>query len=521
MKGFDMDRKRHSVFALCTGLIILFQLFIALPISADIRLPNIIGSSMVVQRDIPLLIWGWADPGEKVSVKMGNSEVSVKADKEGKWMVRLPSIKTGGPYEMTLSGKNTLKLTDILAGEVWVCSGQSNMVWRMAQVNNSEQEISDARYPNIRLFQVPRTTSGIPAEDVNAAWKACSPGNISQFSAVAYFFGRKLHNKLNVPIGLIETAWGGTRIEPWTPPVGFQLVDGFDDIILQITDADVEYRKKILESIGSANSWIKTTKKSLKSNKPFPVPPEWPKHRLDSHIQPTGLYNGMVHPLVPFGIRGAIWYQGESNLVDGMLYREKMKALIHGWRTVWNQGEFPFYFVQLAPYRYRGKNWDAHNLPRMWEAQTKALSVFNTGMASAIDIGNVTDIHPRNKQDVGKRLALWALAKTYGFKSLVYSGPMYKSMSIEDNKIRITFNHNGGGLESRDGNPLTWFEIAGADNKYVSAHAEIAGESILVWSDSIQNPAHVRFAWHEEAEPNLMNKEGLPALTFRTDTDDK
>jgi sialate O-acetylesterase len=282
-----------------------------------------------------------------------------------------------------------------------------------------------------------------------------------------------------VPIGLIGSNWGGTRIEPWTPPVGFQMVPALKDIADNLSQ----------------------------------FPSKNPDGKVN-HQSPLALYNGMIHPLLPYAVRGAIWYQGESNNGEGMLYHEKMKALIQGWRKVWNNESMPFYFVQLAPFRYGG---DPTRLPGIWEAQTATLSVPHTGMAVTVDISNVADIHPRNKQDVGKRLALWALAKDYGKEGIVYSGPLYKSMKVEGNKIRLGFDHVGGGLVSRDGKPLSCFTIAGEDKNLVEAKAEIDGDAVVVSADAVAQPVAVRFGWHQEAEPNLSNKDGLPASPFRTD----
>lgn len=508
----------------CAGAWVAIGLLAVSPVSADVRLPRVIGSHMVLQCDKPLPIWGWADADEEVTVKLGDNTATTKADAKGKWMVKLPAMKAGGPVAMTVKGKNTIELTDILVGEVWVCSGQSNMEMGMGAIKNSKDEIAAANYPNIRLFNLPHLTSGLPEADVNAdiAWEACTPqavakGEYAGFSATAYFFGREVHKALNVPVGLIDTSWGGTLIEPWTTPAGFESVPALGDFVKAIQQANESYDKAVRATIDQTEKWLPVAKKALEAGDRVPPSPAWPGHALNTPghpVQATQLYNAMIHPLVPFAIRGALWYQGESNRGQGMLYCEKMKALINGWRKIWDCGEFPFLFVQLAPFRYQG---DVLALPLIWEAQTAALSIPNTGMAVTTDgVDNIADIHPVNKQDVGKRLALWALAKTYG-KDIVYSGPLYKAMEVQGDKIRLTFDHVGGGLASRDGKPLTHFQIAGEDKKFVDAKAAIDGDAIVVSAEGISKPVAVRFGWHQEAMPNLMNKETLPAGPFRTD----
>jgi sialate O-acetylesterase len=341
------------------------------------------------------------------------------------------------------------------------------MVWRVVASRNADEEMAASDHPQIRLFHVPTRFSDEPMADVDTKWMVCSPKTIGWFSAVGYFFGRDLHQELKVPVGLVMSAVDGTRIEPWTPAVGVESVP---------------------ELIG---------KDPVRNGK---------------------LYNGMIYPLVPLVIRGAIWYQGEGNLDDGMPYYYRMRALIQGWRKVWDLGDFPFYFVQLAPLKWGPAARPGTELPTIWQAQTAAMQIPNTGMAVTNDIGNIGTAHPRNKRDVGKRLALWALAKTYGKTDLVYSGPLYKSMKVEGNKIRITFKYADGGLASRDGKPLTWFAISGANKTFVPAQATIDdNDSVLVWSDKVVDPLAVRFAWYQTAEPNLMNKAGLPASSFRTD----
>ncbi len=484
---------------------------------ADVSLPAVLGSHMVMQRDKPLPVWGWAAPGEEITVTLGKeNEASTKADVWGKWQVKLKPMQSGGgPLKLVVAGKNTVELTDVLIGEVWVASGQSNMQLPVSQSNDAQKEIAAADFPKIRLFYVPRVPSGTPAFDVEADWTVCTPATATEFSAVAYFFGRELFQKLDVPIGLIHSSWGGTKIEPWIPPVGFASQKELKEDYDQIQAHRARYQVVLKRNLTFLRPWLAAAEKAAASGSEIPEPPSFPSHPLKSAGQPTGLYNGMVHPLIPFAIRGAIWYQGESNRGDGMEYYTKMKALIHGWRTVWKQGDFPFYYVQLAPYRYGGNN---QQLPEIWEAQTKSLSIKNTGMAVTTDIGEFGDIHPKNKQDVGKRLSLWALAKTYGKKDVVYSGPLYESMEIDFDQVVITFKHAQGGLLSRDKKPLTWFTIAGADQRFVPANVKVDGNRVTLHATSVLKPKAVRFGWDQLANPNLVNKAGLPASPFRTDS---
>ena len=470
-----------------------FSVLAALSVStftatADVKLPSIIGSHMVLQRGVECPIWGWADPGEKVTVSFAGHHRSATAGANGKWLVNLAALKANAKGQaMTIDGNNSLKLEDILVGEVWLCSGQSNMEWRVGSSNNPKEEIANGNHPRIRHIKIPHRPSLKPESDVpSSGWQPATSEVIPSFTAVGYFFGRHLMNELDVPIGLIGSNWGGTRIEPWTPPVGFK---------------ETPALKSIADKLATYPSMRKVTnKKTGKVSEA--INPQ----------SPLALYNGMIHPLLPYSIRGAIWYQGESNNGEGMLYFEKMKALIHGWRKVWNNDQMPFYFVHLAPYNY-GPTREGQ-LPGIWQAQLKSLNIPHTGMAVTTDIGNVKDIHPRNKQDVGKRLALWALAKTYGKQGIVYSGPLYQSHATEGGKIRVSFTETGSGLKSLDGQPLTHFEVAGADKKFVPAKAEIDGVSVVVSSADVTNPKHFRFGWSQLAEPNFGNKEGLPAAPY-------
>ena len=483
--------------------------------SAAVKLPAVIGSHMVLQASSPLTIWGWADPGEEVTVTLGDTKAIAKADAEGKWLVKLPAMQASAePREMTIRGTNTIQLTDILVGEVWLASGQSNMEWPVAAADNPEAEIKAADVPKLRLFLVPKVPSGTPANDVQAGWTACTPDTIKNFSAVAYFFGRELHQKLDAPVGMIASSWGGTRIEPWTPPEGFADAPELAGERKQIESLREGYQTALKNKLPEYKAWVEAAEKAVAEGAALGDAPSPPADPFKAYGAPTALYNGMIHPLAPFALRGALWYQGESNRGQGMHYHDLMQALIRGWRTVWGQGNFPFLFVQLAPYKYDN---NVTALPEIWEAQTATLATPNTGMAVITDIGNTADIHPRNKQEVGRRLARWALAKTYGKSDVVYSGPIYESMAVEGKRVRLKFKHAEGGLAARDGKPLSWFSIAGADKKFVKANAMIDGETVLVESPEVASPAAVRFGWHQLAEPNLVNQAGLPASPFRTD----
>ena len=485
---------------------------------ADVKLPEIFGNEMVIQRETDAPVWGWAEPGEKVTVtgSWGKSAETV-TPKDGKWMVKLATPKAGGPFSITVQGKNKIELKDVLAGEVWICSGQSNMEWPVVRANDAQKEIAEAKYPKIRLFHVQKASKTTPQTSLKAQWKTCTPENIPAFSAVGYFFGRELNKELKVPVGLINSSWGGTRIEPWTPPVGFAKIPELKSISEQVQakiPGSVLNKKLTEQAIGNYEKWIKKAQDDLKSGKEITLPASFPNDLIpySSHQSPTMLYNAMIHPLVPFAVRGAIWYQGESNRGDGAIYREKMEALIDGWRTVFNNKDLAFYFVQLAPYDYRNA---PYALPIIWEAQMDvAKSVPGTGIAIINDIGNLKNIHPTNKQEAGRRLALLALNKTYGQKELTCESPKFKEMKIEKNAIQITFD-NAKSLKTRDGKPVSWFEICGVDGIFKNAKADISENVVTLTADGVDKPCAVRFAWHMLAEPNLVNEAGLPASAFR------
>jgi sialate O-acetylesterase len=425
---------------------------LASSVRADVKMPAIFASHMVVQRQMPLTIWGYADADESVTVSFGGKTATAKADAKGKWKVSLPKFEANAKGQtMTVKGNNTVELVDVLVGEVWLGSGQSNMEWSVAGSSKAKETIAAADHPTIRLLHVKKVQANAPAKDVqlDAPWSVCSPKTVPNFSAVLYNFGVRVQKELDVPVGLINSSWGGSPIQPWT-----------------------------VEDKGSG-----------------------------------GMHNAMIAPLQPVALRGILWYQGESNMSEGMVYHDRTEKLVKGWRKTFGQKDLPFLYVQIAPFSGYGKA----SLPSLWEAQTASLKIPHTGMAVITDhVDNVGDIHPVNKIDVGNRLALWALAKTYGKKDVVYSGPLYKSMKAEDGKVRVSFAHTGGGLKSRDGKPLTAFEIAGDDGKFVPATAVIDGKEVVVSSADVTSPTQVRFGWTNTANPNLSNKEGLPAGPFRS-----
>jgi sialate O-acetylesterase len=491
------------------------------PDERKLKLAAPFGDRMVLQRDMPVPVWGNATPGSTVSVEFGGHTQSATADANGDWMVKLdpmPASEKNRTMTVRCGGAKT-EFKEILVGEVWFCSGQSNMALGVNGTTEKDN-VKDASDPLLRLRFVANTMSAVPLTELSGSdWRLCTPQALGQgshetgFSAVAYCFGKHLRKKLNVPIGLIQSAWGGTRIEPWIPPSGFRNQPKLKDISDFLTKADTDYRNAFKKNIDAVAAWEKTARAALTADTPLPPPLPDVSHPIKEHQQPTALFNSMVNPWIPYAIRGAIWYQGESNRGEGMLYCDKMKALVGGWRQVWNQGDFPFYFVQLAPYNY-GNNPEA--LPEIWEAQYEAAAqIPNTGMAIINDVGNITNIHPTDKNTVGQRLARLALSRTYGVKFTDDCGPVFKTMSIDGDKIKVTFDYAKSGLASRDGKPLSSFEIAGADGRFMPAEATIAGSTVIIRNNKIAQPKAVRFAWNHIAVPNLMNKDGLPASAFR------
>jgi len=461
--------------------------------SANVRLPALFSDNAVLQRGATVRVWGWADEGEGVLVNFRDQEEYVVA-KDGKWCVTLSSMKAGGPDILKVTGKNVIQSTNVMVGEVWVCSGQSNMEWPLKSSFEPQAAIDASINPNLRLFVVPNLKANEFVRDVKSSWQQSNPETTAGFSAVGYFFGRDLQKALGVPVGLIQSDWGGSPAEVWMSEYSLEKND--------------RYKQEILDGyvVAERNYQAELAKSRSDPSKPAPRAP-W---------KPTELYNGMIAPLVPYTIKGAIWYQGESNAGRAGQYRTLFPDMIRGWREDWCQGKFTFLAVQLAPFMAVKDQPAESAWAELREAQLNATKVLpKVGMAVITDVGEQTDIHPKKKEPVGARLALAARGIAYREK-IVYSGPIYKSMRTSGNKAVLTFNHVGSGLEARGG-ALKGFSICGPDRKFVWADAVIEGNKIVVSSPSVSKPMAVRYGWADFPVVNLWNKEGLPASPFRTD----
>ena len=443
--------------------------------SADVKMAGVFGDHMVLQREMKAPIWGTAEPGEKIVIALGPYRTKATADASGHWTARLGPMEAGGPFTMTVTGKNTITLKDVLVGEVWFCSGQSNL-GVLPNVINAAQEQAAANYPRMRALAVQGIVADQLQSDVKGSWVACTPNDAWQFSAVGYFFARELHKALNVPIGVVTTGQGA-GIRAFMPR--------------EAIDSDPDLK---------------------------PLLKNWGTPRPDDPQRASGAYNGKIAPVMPYGIRGTAYYQGEGDVGLGYTYRKALPTMIKAWRKRWGEGDFPFLIVQIANYGQPGAQPGESRWAEVREAQfLTARKIPNAGLVVTIDIGEAKDIHPRNKQDVGKRLALAARALVYGEK-IVYSGPIYDSMTVEGSRVRLRFKHVGGGLTARGPGKLASFAIAGKDKKFVWADAQIDGDTVLVSSDQVPQPVAVRYAWADNPDTcNLYNKEGLPASPFRTD----
>jgi len=639
------------------------------PAHAEVRVPAIIGDNMVLQQGRKVRLWGTAQPGESVKVSFAGQSVHATADTQGHWQVFLSSLQAGGPSALTIAGTNTLTFKNVLVGDVWICSGQSNMEFPLVNANGGAEAVAQANYPEIHLFTVQKKTATSPLDDMQGHWVVTTPDQVGQFSAVGYFFGREIYQRLKIPLGLIHTSWGGTPAEAWTSheallsaPDLKPILDRYQKSLEALPQRQQEYERALAEweqkniysdpgnkgealgyadpSFGTADwkqmnlpQFMETAGLRIDGavwfRKEIDLPADWagkelalnltpiddfdvtyfngtrvgstgietpnsymvPRHykvpgalvhagrnviavrvfdrageggfggsspmsllpvgasdagaislagswsyKIELGLEPKNpdwgsrpelpgpanqnspsvLYNAMIAPLVPFAIRGAIWYQGESNAGRAYQYRLLFPTMIRDWRSRWSQGDFPFYFVQLANWKPRNAEPVESEWAELREAQTLTLTQPHTGMAVIIDIGDTNDIHPRNKLDVGKRLANWALAETYHQK-LELSGPLYDSFAIEHEMVRLKFKHLGGGLKTADGGPPKGFAIAGADHKFVWAEARIEGDTMVVWSKDVAHPVAVRYAWADNPLCNLFSAAGLPASPFRTD----
>jgi sialate O-acetylesterase len=550
-------------------------------LQADVTLPAIFGDHMVLQRDISAPVWGWATPGETVTVVAGPERATTTAGKDGKWSVQLPKLLASAkPIEINVTGKNHIILHDVLVGDIWVCSGQSNMELGAKAVMPRE-DFDKTGNPQIRLFSVPKYIAPSPAKDITTApqgfpligtWQVCTPDTLSKtgewsgFPAVGYYFGNEIHHFTQQPVGLIGTCWGGTRINCWTsiqtlqanPSMASfalgaakfrdnyeQLEQTYLNVEMPRWKAEVEKwrqdNKAVIDKYNAdLQQWEEQKQEARAQKKPgppkphAPIPPKEPRDPIHNNQTSAALFNGMIAPLIPYGIKGVVWYQGESNADNPPFYKIALPALITDWRTRWGQGNFPFLVVQLPNFGETKPEPGESYWAGTREAQAHALTLPGTGMAVTIDVAAGGNLHPPDKWDVGYRLALAAQRVAYGQQNVIASGPIYKSFKVEGNKVRIAFGNIGGGLAI--GNPpehfyttqrqtapttppseLKGFAIAGADHKFAWAKASIDGSSIVVWSENISSPAAVRYAWADNPVCNLYNKEGLPAAPFRTD----
>jgi len=492
---------------------------------AELKLPAIIGDNMVLQQKQANPIWGWDTPGTEVTVTFSGQTKTGKAGDDGKWTVTLDALDANAtPATMTFKGTDSKEVKNILIGEVWLSSGQSNMQWSVSQTWDYDLEMLSANYPEIRIVKVPNVGTQEIQKDFKGQWRVCDPSTIGNFSAVAYFYGRLLHQTLGVPVGLIDNSWGGSAAEAWVKRDIFDADSRFKAMQDQWkkTEENYDFEKVKADFEVQKAAWdAKSPEEKAAGQAPRP-----PRNELIGNQRPGNLYAGCLAPIIGYGIKGAIWYQGETNAGRAAQYNDLMTLLIGEWRKDWKQGDFPFYFVQLADYMAEKPEPANSGWAELREAQTLTMNtVKNTGQAVIIDLGESNDIHPRNKRDVAERLARWALVKDYGFDKIPHRSPEFKSMEIKDNKAVVLFDHIGGGLRTLDVSDLKGFAISGEDGKWVWADAKFVAsakkDTIEVSSPQVAKPVAVRYAWADNPVCNILSTEGLPLTPFRTDAPQK
>ncbi|MCB1204883.1 MAG: sialate O-acetylesterase [Verrucomicrobiae bacterium] len=488
---------------------------------AELKLPAIIGDHMVLQQKQANPVWGWDAPGTKITVTFAGQTKNATAGADGKWRVTLDPVDANAePAVLAIEGSSKRELQDVLVGEVWMCSGQSNMGFTVGGDWNAEVEALAANVPNLRLISVPQVGTQELKDDFAGKWEASTTDSCKGFTAVGYFYGKYLQEILGVPVGLIDNAWGGSAAEAWIrretiegDPRFKSLVDGWKqrEVQLQSEEAKAGYEKAMA-------NWKAAVEKAKAEGKPAPRAPQSPEQTLSGNARPGNIFGGVVHPTLGYGIKGVIWYQGESNSSRAWEYAELFPFMIEQWRAEWKQGDFPFYWVQLADFKSEVPDPGDSQWAELRESQTKTLALPNTGQAVIIDLGEANDIHPKNKHDVAARLVRWPLARDYGFANLEPQSPTYQSMEVAGNKAKLTFDHVGTGLRTVDVNEVKGFAVCGEDRQWKWAQARIVGaKQIEVWSDEVAAPVAVRYAWADNPVCNVLSKEGLPLTPFRTD----
>ena len=489
---------------------------------ADVKPHPLFSDGMVLQQGGKCPVWGTGDPGELVNVALNTDPAKavtaapVQVDKDGRWATALELKAPGGPYTLTIHGKNTLEIKDVYVGEVWVASGQSNMEMHLDGCAGGKEEAANSKNPKIRLFTVPHKVAEEPTTEVQGKWVECGPDTAGSFSGVAYYFARDLQKALNVPVGVIHTSWGGTPAEAWTPKAALEANPDLKGLVHPLDELQARYKDALEKYKADLEKWKADAEKAKADGKDPPKKPNEPRDPATDQNRASVLFNGMINPLLPFAIKGVIWYQGESNAGRAYEYRTLFPTMIESWRAQWKNPDMPFLFVQLAPFGHNPKEPGDSAWAELREAQLlTSEKVKNTAEAVITDVGDENDIHPKRKEPVGGRLALAALAVAYGEK-VVHDGPIYDAVKFDGPRAILSFKSVGQGLEAKDG-PLTGFTVAGEDMKFHEAKAEIKGDAVVVASDQVEKPVAVRYGWTNTPAVNLFNKDGLPASPFRTD----